>query len=165
MLDAKGWPNNRRDPQLDVDEIPKELHCVLSDLEVFVSVGVGENAAYGLGSEIKNLMTRTMINSNPDNFILRMYGKCRVIFTKPTYCVFDPHAVNTCGHVDPEGAACLMTFESFDKLVIHLQQLVPAGGINDQIDIYPVNIEMLSTNIKTPHYILGKGKFGSLCFQ
>lgn len=62
------------------------------------------------------------------------------------YSIFDPHARNSHGDIDGNGSAPLFNFENFVALTNYLTRL--AAGKNEQIDLYPVYIQIISTDLE-----------------
>jgi hypothetical protein len=143
ILQTKQWPNNRSDSRLDIDEIPENIKCQIGNEEVYANIDV-RNSSYGYSSYLEALLTTALCSKVRQHFILRMHGYCLTILFRghQQYSIFDPHAKNSFGSVDPHGTAGLFHFNSVEKMVTHLKKCTPPECV-EQIDLYPVHVNLL----------------------
>lgn len=82
------------------------------------------------------------------SFVLRISDSYIAIICQnyQEYSIFDPHARNSDGEIDGEGSAALFRFQNSAGLTNYLTRL--AAGKNDQIDLYPVNIQVISADLQ-----------------
>lgn len=143
ILQKKRWPYNRNDSRLDIDEIPENVKCHIGNEEVSASIGV-HNSSYGYSSYLEALLTTAIRNGARQNFILRMHGYCLAILFRDQqqYSIFDPHAKNSLGAVDPDGGAGLFHFNNVEKMVAYLKKCTPSENV-EQLDLYPIHVNLL----------------------
>lgn len=82
------------------------------------------------------------------SFVLRISDTYIAIICRnyQKYSIFDPHARNSHGDIDGNGLASLFNFENSVALTNYLTRL--AAGKNEQIDLYSVYIQIISTYLE-----------------
>ncbi|XP_061166803.1 uncharacterized protein LOC133175710 [Saccostrea echinata] len=143
ILQKKGWPFNRYESRLDIDEIPDTIQCRIGMTGIKASVGVLEEGSFGYSSYIDTLVTSALVNKPNQSFILRMFGSSIAILCTghQKYSIFDPHARNQNGFIDANGLAGLFHFRDSSEMVAYLKHI--SAGRNEQIDIYPILVNIL----------------------
>ncbi|XP_062606599.1 uncharacterized protein LOC134268369 isoform X2 [Saccostrea cucullata] len=143
ILQKKGWPFNRYESMLDIDEIPDTIQCQIGINGIKASIGVLEEGSFGYSSYIDTLITSALVNKPNQSFILRMFGSSIAILCTghQKYSIFDPHARNQNGDVDANGYAGLFHFRDSSEMVAYLKEI--SSGRNEQIDIYPILVNIL----------------------
>jgi hypothetical protein len=137
------WPSNDRNPQLDIDEIPKEMDLTLWDKEIRVRLDLTDDAIFGLAKDLPELLEKAVEEHPKKSFVLRILDKCRAILhdnQEGLFGVFDPHACDAKGLPSADGVACLHLFTSLDALSAHLRIIAATAPPDHQIDIHPVSV-------------------------
>ncbi|KAJ8049911.1 hypothetical protein HOLleu_02875 [Holothuria leucospilota] len=146
LLHAKDWPSKRLDAKLDVDEIPDIMTCRLGNKVLNANIGVLSDTFYCFVSELSHTLQSAVEQKQGYNFLLRMHGRCTAILyqqTSPMYSIFDPHARNSSGESDGEGAASIFHFTSMTDMLRYLNKQ-NAGKGQEQVDITPIDVAALS---------------------
>jgi hypothetical protein len=143
ILKTKHWPFLRKDPRLDVDEMPKEITLRFANIIARTSIRLVDDGIYGFGEEIQQLLNRAIEISPETNFIIRMQDKCRAILcdSKKRYSLFDPHACNELGVLDNNGSACLLRFKDINAIGRFLFNNIEDKAA--QIDITTVKLDII----------------------
>ena len=113
------------------------------------SVGLLNEPCFGFSSDIRQFISRTLNTKPSYNFILRMFGSCVALLRRSDerYSIFDPHSRNRHGLIDPNGAACMMHFESVEGMTNYLEKI--SRSKHEQVDLYPIDVEILIDNTDT----------------
>ena len=140
-----GWPQSRREPRLDIDEIGTTMTIRIGDTSLSASLGVLENPQFGFSSQIKNLLRKALSHIGNNGFIIRMFEKCRAIIPgkQGNFSLFDPHSCDEFGLPDPNGKACVLHFDDVNSLVHYFGMLVQ-GAKDEQVDVHGVKMTILS---------------------
>lgn len=148
ILQKKGWPFRRAESRLNIDELPEKIECCIGRSNILASVGVLDEAEFALSSYIHTFITSALMRKPNQSFVLRISDSYIAIICQnyQEYSIFDPHARNSDGEIDGEGSAALFRFQNSAGLTNYLTRL--AAGKNDQIDLYPVNIQVISADLQ-----------------
>ncbi|XP_078310702.1 uncharacterized protein LOC111109026 isoform X10 [Crassostrea virginica] len=143
ILEKKHWPHVRKESRLDIDEMPESIRCQIGNVEVSASLGV-HDSSYGYSSYLEALLLNAICRRERQSFILRMHGYCvAILYRGPQqYSVFDPHAKNSFGTVDPDGAAGLFHFSNVGIMIKYLKACSSSNNM-EQIDLYPIDVNLL----------------------
>ncbi|KAJ8018470.1 hypothetical protein HOLleu_43527 [Holothuria leucospilota] len=150
VLHQHGWPNQRKEAKLDIDELPSVLSYHIDGTETMASTGVLRDGFYCFTPNLRDVLSSAISQKPGYHFLLRMYDNCTaILFDKQlsTFSIFDPHARNRFGSPDRDGAACLLNFRSIDHMVSYLENIVSERD-KSQIDITPIDVEILSNQEK-----------------
>lgn len=145
ILRETGWPYERTDSKLDIDELPDVISVNVNGMVTTASVGLKDEASYGLSSDINAVVLTALKRKPSHSFLIRMYDKCRALLPdfNGQYSLFDPHAINAHGETDPNGFACVLHFSEVCDMLEYLKKDV-IGKRDEQIDLSPIDIELLN---------------------
>lgn len=148
ILQKKGWPFLRADSRLGIDELPEKIEISIGQSNVLASVGVRDEAEFALSLYIDTFITSALMRKSNQSFVLRISDSYIAIICRnyQEYSIFDPHTRNSHGDIDGEGSAALLHFANSVALMNYLTRL--AAGRNEQIDLYPVYIQVISADLQ-----------------
>jgi hypothetical protein len=142
MLYNYGWPSNNRDAMLDIDELPENLTIYFRGTDLNASVGVIDGSLYCIRNDLLHTLNEAFRSNS--RVIIRINDTCIGLFKEKNHVfVFDSHARNDVGEQSPTGSAGLFKFSDVTHVAKYLCMSV--SNEQDQIDIHPVNIRILTS--------------------
>ena len=145
ILTDKGWPRRRHETKMAIDEMPEQWDIKINGKKLVAKVQT-VSTNYGLMTESVSLVNSILKQNTTTPCVLRLYDSFVAVLPgdKQSFYLFDPHARNANGEIDPDGVSCLLHFKTRHHLAQYIKRQAGPAGSTEQIDINLMTVNLLT---------------------
>ena len=145
ILSGKGWPLERRETKLGIDEMQEIWDIEINGKRLTAKVEIS-SAKYDLLKNSASLVDTVLKCNENTPCILRLYDSYVAVLSgdNNSFYVFDSHARNRDGEVNPDGASCLLHFQTRQGLIQYIKLQARTTGSMEQFDVFLMAVNSIS---------------------